>query len=54
MRGLAEDVVDDNICFTCSSVQQYVRLSYLPKDDVHAVVLVVKGFQFIVILEPQL
>lgn len=44
VRGLAEDVVDGNICFTCSSVHQCVRLSCLPKDDVHSVVLVVKGF----------
>lgn len=35
-RGLAEDVVDDSICFTCSSVQQRVRLSCLAKDDVHS------------------
>lgn len=42
VRGFAEDVFDDSICFTCSSVQQCVRLSCLPKDDVHSVFLELK------------
>lgn len=44
VRGLAEDVGDGNICFSCSSVQQCVRLPGLPKDDVHSVFLVAKDF----------